>query len=131
MQPDQTGGEDERGRHMSKFDYMAFGYDCSSADMFVANAKKYTAEQTLEKCINEYSYKFEGVRRRPKIDDVKESHCAFRFGVSAERADGCYTFVGEKDRGAFPVYVIVFETLIIENENKIIYENSELLRGDE
>ena len=33
---------------MSKFDYMGFGYDGGSDDMFVAHAKKYSAAEAVE-----------------------------------------------------------------------------------
>lgn len=103
---------------MSKFDFMGFGYDGGNDKMFVANANKYTAEQTVELCKTEYSYKFHGAEgrnydrlREPTIEDVQGAHCAFRLGVSPEWPDGCYTFVGSEESGAFPVRVIDFSRL--------------------
>lgn len=106
---------------MSRFDYMGFGYDGGSNDMFVANAKKYSVAETLELCKREYDYLFQDHTtaygrevkglRKPTIADVKDAHCAFRFGVSSEWPDGCYTFVEPKASGAFPVWVIDFSEL--------------------
>jgi len=102
---------------MAKFDYMAFGYSPGDSDMFVANAKMYSTEETVELCKSEYDYKFLGKRalhpdfRKPTPDDVQDAYCAFRFGLSPEWPDGCYTLVGEGERGAFPVHVIDFERL--------------------
>ena len=112
---------------MSRFDHMAFGYSAGSSDIFVAHANKYTAEQVVKMCLTEYEYKFKGTYghgrcaralREPNVYDVQDGFCAFRFG-NPEYPDGCYTFVGENERGAFPVYVIDFDTLkteVLHNE---------------
>ncbi len=107
---------------MSRFDFMGFGYDGGRDEMFVAHAKKYTPEQTVELCTREYAHRFSqqwGTKlREPTVNDVIESHCAFRFGVSSEWPDGCYTFVGQNEPGSFPVYVIDFKGLKeIKDEN--------------
>lgn len=106
---------------MSKFDFMGFGYDGGRDEMFVAHANKYTKEQTLELCKKEYQHRFEETAchrlpgekklRVPTTDDVISTYCAFRFGVSSEWPDGCYTFVGKNEPGAFLVYVIYFDNL--------------------
>ncbi len=98
---------------MANFDFMAFGYSAGDADMFVAHAKKYTAQETIDLCQREYSHKFETVseeRRKwfgpqvriPTLEDVADAWCAFRMGVDSEWPDGCYTLVKEGDAGAFP-----------------------------
>ena len=87
------------------------------SDMFVANAKTHSAMETAELCKSEYDYKFRSDEKRgpnyrePTPDDVMGAHCAFRFGLSSERPDGCYVLVGEGERGAFPIHVIDFEKL--------------------
>ncbi|MCI8857505.1 MAG: hypothetical protein HFH26_13320 [Clostridiaceae bacterium] len=106
---------------MSKFDFMGFGYDGGSAEMFVAHAKKHSTAETIELCVQEFEYLFQDHKsisgqkikglRKPAIADVQDAHCAFRFGVSPEWPDGCYTFVDEKAYGAFPVHVIDFARL--------------------
>lgn len=106
---------------MSKFEFMGFGYDGGHDEMFVANAKKYSAAETVELCMREFDYLFQDHRtdygrevnglRKPNIADVQDAHCAFRFGVSPEWPDGCYTFVDESEHGAFPVRVIDFSKL--------------------
>lgn len=97
---------------MSKFDYMGFGYDGGSDDMFVAHAKKYSAAEAVEICKQENDYLIEERElREPTIADVQEAYCAFRFGVSEEWPDGCYTFVGKGEPGAFPVWVIDYGKL--------------------
>lgn len=105
---------------VSKFDFMAFGYSAGCNDMFVANARKYTAEQTVEICKREYDYLFTRHKdawgrereplRKPEVFDVQDARCAFRFG-NPEWPDGCYTLVGDGEDGAFPVHVIDFELL--------------------
>lgn len=111
---------------MSKFDFMAFGYSAGDSDMFVAHAKKYTPKETVALCKREYEYKFRNhtfwigrpvaALREPTVDDVLEAHCAFRFGVSGEWPDGCYTLVGDNETGSFPVYVIDFDRLKQERQ---------------
>ena len=56
---------------MTKFDYMSFsgGNDTE----FVAHAKKYSKEQTLELCVGENEWRFEeGGLRIPTIEDIEE-----------------------------------------------------------
>jgi len=106
---------------MTRFDYMGFGRDCGSDDMFVVHAGKYTPEQAVSICKSEYEHLFKETGeyrlpwqrrlREPIIDDVLTAGCAFRFGVSPEWPDGCYTLVGINKRGAFPVHVIDFDRL--------------------
>lgn len=106
---------------MSGFDFMGFGYDGGSDEMFVAHAKKHSAAETVELCMCEFDYLFQDHKtaygrevkglRKPTIADVKGAYCAFRFGISSEWPNGCYTFVEEKERGAFPVWVIDFSGL--------------------
>ncbi len=96
---------------MSKFDYGAFGYSACASDMFVAHAGKYSREETLGLCVEEYSHRFNEDLRKPTILDVEMLYCAFRFGVSPEWPDGCYTLFGKYQRGAFPVHVIDFAKL--------------------
>lgn len=101
---------------MSCFDFMGFGYDGGNDEMFVAHAKKYSVTETVELCKREFDYLFQDHKtaygrevkglRKPTIADVQNAHCAFRFGISAEWPDGCYTFVGAEENGAFPVRVI-------------------------
>lgn len=110
---------------MSKFDFMGFGYDGGNDEAFVAHAEKYSVAQTVELCKREFDYKFQNrsicgrgipALREPTAEDVQDAHCAFRFGISPEWPDGCYTFVGAKESGAFPVHVIDFSKLKVEAE---------------
>lgn len=106
---------------MSAFDFMGFGYDGGHDEMFVAHAKKYSAEETVEICKREFDYLFQDHRgahgrkieglREPTQADVQDAHCAFRMGVMPEFPSGCYTIVGPQERGAFPVRVIDFSRL--------------------
>lgn len=105
---------------MSSFDFMWFGYD--GDEMFVAHAKKYSAAETVELCMQEFEYLFQDHKiayeweakgmRRPTVADVHGAHCAFRFGVSSEFPNGCYTIVEDGERGSFPVWVIDFSELM-------------------
>ena len=99
---------------------MAFGYDAGDSDMFVAHAGKYTAEETVRLCLQEYEHKFRNrdlprktikALREPTAADVQDMHCAFRLG-NPEWPDGCYTLVGATESGAFPVRVIDFGRLV-------------------
>jgi len=95
----------------SKFDTMGFCYDGCYDAMFVANANKHTAEETVEMCKKEYEYKFdEQGPRVPTIEDVESQYCAHRLGMD-EWPDGCYTIVEKGARGSFPVFVIYFDKL--------------------
>ncbi len=105
---------------MGKFDFMGFGIEGSYDEMFVACARKYTPGETVNLCMREFEYKFKPLiwcgrtipaLRAPSVDDVQSEYCAFRFGVSPEWPDGCYTLVGKGETGAFPVWVIDFERL--------------------
>lgn len=104
---------------MSDFKFMSFGYDAGDHDMFVAHAKKYTATETVDLCKREFEYLFRNRRiagkevkalREPTIHDVCNDYCAFRFGMYGWPG-GCYTFVSNKERGSFPVWVIDFSVL--------------------
>lgn len=100
---------------MSKFDFMSFGSGAGYDDMFVVSARKHTVQQVVEIFKREYDYKIKrGDYREPVPADVQNACCAFRFGVSMEWPDGCYTFVSRGERGAFPVHVICFEKLKLE-----------------
>ena len=98
---------------MSKFDYMNF--EGGKGTEFVAHAKKFTKEKTIEHCLAENDWRFEEGLRKPTIADVKErqvkwfvnapDYCGF------ESDGGCYTFCEETAKGSFPVYVIEFDTL--------------------
>lgn len=106
---------------MSNFDFMGFGHDGGHDEMFVAHAKKYSAAETVELCKREFDYLFQDYReaygrkvkglRKPTTADVQDAHCAFRIGISPEWPDGCYTFVGPEEAGAFPVRVIDYSRL--------------------
>lgn len=114
---------------MSKFDFMAFGYSAGSDNCaFVAHAKKYTAAETVELCKREYEYKFRDhtlwagrpvkALREPTVDDVEQMFCVFRFGVSPEWPEGCYTLTDRDETGAFPVWMIAFDRLRQEAPNE-------------
>lgn len=113
---------------MSKFDFMAFGYSAGDDDIFVAHAEKHTLEETVDLCKREYEHKFlkhtnaygrpVQALRLPAVEDVQKAHCVFRLGVSPEWPDGCYTLTGEKETGAFPVWVIDFERLKATKEDE-------------
>jgi len=97
---------------MSKFDFMAFSYDAGPDEMFVAHAGKYSTEETVELCKRECEYSLQRRKlREPTVNDVFDAWCGYRYGVSSEWPHGCYTFVGEKEIGAFPVHVIEFNQL--------------------
>lgn len=105
------------------FDFMTFGVSAGDNDMFVANASKYTPNETIELCKKEYDYLFTrhttaygrlcDPLRPPIVNDVQQCGCAFCFG-NPEWPDGCYTLVGEGERGAFTVWVIDFDGLRAE-----------------
>lgn len=105
---------------MSSFDFAGFS-DGGNFPVFVAHARKYTTEDTVRLCKIEYEHLFEiNDRHRqeweqrfqePTIDDVQKKACAFRFGVSDEWPNGCYTLVSDGEGGSFPVYVIDFDRL--------------------
>ena len=108
------------GSEMEKFDFMGFGIEGRYDEMFVACASKYTPAETIDLCMREFEYKFKPLTwcgrtipalRAPSVDDVQSAYCAFRFGVSPEWPDGCYTLVGKGETGAFPVWVIDFTRL--------------------
>lgn len=100
---------------MSKFDYMNFvgGEDTE----FVAHAKKFTKEETINHCLSENDWKFEGedALRLPTVDDIIERQVKYFVNppdYCASDADGgCYTFCEPNARGSFPVWVIEFKGL--------------------
>lgn len=106
---------------MSKFDYMNFninGYDTE----FVAHAKKYNEEQTIELCIQENDWRFKpeycrgNVLRIPTINDVKLKHVRWYVKTPdfcGSIGHGCYTYCKAGERGSFPVWVIEFSKLQI------------------
>lgn len=100
---------------MSKFKFMGFGYGGGSDELFVAHARKYSREETVALCVQEYEDLFSGVYkskyRKPTVEDVDDGYCAYRFGVFPDYDGGCYTFAEQHERGAFPVYIITFEDL--------------------
>lgn len=100
---------------MNSFDFMGFGYDDGSDDMLVANANKYSAQDTVDICKEEYEHLFNpcfgGAYKEPTIENVKNNYCAYRMGVSYIWPKGCYTLVEKPERGAFPVHVIYFSEL--------------------
>ena len=99
---------------MSKFDFMGFGYGGGGDEAFAANAKKFTPNETIALCKQEYEHRFGEcvpIKRRlrePTVEDVQRLWCAHRFNVSPEWPEGCYTFVKEGTQGSFPVWVVEF-----------------------
>ncbi len=107
---------------MARFDMMGFSDGGWRDTLFVAHAKKYTKEQVVAECINEYSNRFDeddSPLREPTIHDVKEGCVGFRLGVDNHVwPEGCYTFVRERSPGSFPVWIIDFEILeVLGDEN--------------
>ena len=100
---------------MNSFDFMGFGYDGGPDDMLVVNANKYSAQETVNICKEEYEHlfnpRFGGTYKEPTIENVKNNYCAYRMGVSDIWPAGCYTLVEKPERGAFPVHVIYFSEL--------------------
>jgi hypothetical protein len=74
---------------MARFDMMGFSDGGWRDTLFVAHAKKYTKEQVVAECINEYSDRFDE-------------------GDSPLREP---TIVRERSPGSFPVWIIDFESL--------------------
>lgn len=111
---------------MSKFDYMNFGYGSGHDTEFVAHAKKYTKEQTIELCIAENDWKFEpdycnGVLlRKPGISDIKQRFVRWYVrtpeNCDYDKGEGCYTYCKSNQRGSFPVWVITFKKLRLEQK---------------
>lgn len=111
------------------FVYEAF-YEGGSGHVcaFVTHAKKFTKEETVEICIDEFRDAFwdfsilevelsDFIRklRKPTVEDVKKSFVAFRFGLSPDDPkEGFYTFVQKGSPGSFPVWTIDFEWLEVE-----------------
>jgi hypothetical protein len=99
---------------VSKFDYMSFsgGNDTE----FVAHAKKYSKEQTIELCIGENDYRFEdGGLRTPTISDIDERTVKYFIKVPEycgyDGEGGCYTYCKKDSKGSFPVWSIDFSEL--------------------
>lgn len=94
---------------MSDFDFMGFGYDGGHDEMFVAHAKKYSAEETVEICKREFDYLFQDHRgahgrkieglREPTQADVQNAHCAFRMGVMQSFRAGAIRLWGRRNAG--------------------------------
>lgn len=105
---------------MSKFDYMNFNDGSHDSD-FVAHAKKYTKEETIDLCMVENDHKFTEkycngrLHRKPTITDVKEATVRYYPKVpeycGCDSDGGCYTYCKKGERGSFPVWVIEFEGL--------------------
>lgn len=106
---------------MSKFDYMNFS-DGNHDIEFVAHANKFTKEETVELCLQENDWRFDGeycngnLLREPTIEDIKEDTVRYYPTVPEfcgyDGESGCYTYCNKGERGSFPVWVIEFETLI-------------------
>lgn len=102
---------------MSAFNYMVF--TGGSLDEFVAHAKKYTPEQTVELMKSEMSYMSFGHElsdyRKPTIGDIEERWCRYYVKIpdwcGYDEEGGCYTYCSKGERGGFPVYVIKMESL--------------------
>lgn len=99
---------------MSKFDYMRF--EGGASYDFVAHAKKFTEEETIQHCLSEYDWMFvDGSLRAPTVEDVKKQQVKYfvkRPDYCGFNTDGgCYTYCNEKTKGSFPVWVIEFENL--------------------
>ena len=90
---------------MSKFDYMQF--TGGLFDKFVVHAKKYTKEQAIELAVEEMA-----LEETPAPDEVYERWVRYYVrvhewcGYDGDRNDGCYTYCGKEERGAFPVWVL-------------------------
>ena len=105
---------------MSKFDYFNF-HDGSWDTEFVAHAKKFTKEETIELCVKENDWKFDKehcngkLHRKPTIDDVIERTVRWYPKVpefcDIDSDNGCYSYCKKGERGSFPVWVIEFEQL--------------------
>ena len=94
-----------------KFDFDNFGIDCSGREYFVASAKKYSKKETLLLWETEGRFVDDDRYRKPTIADVFDDYIAYRLNASKEWEDGCYIFVGEKEVGATPVWVIEYAKL--------------------
>lgn len=84
---------------MSKFKYGNF-YSGDGEIDFVANAKKYTKEQTINLCLVENN---KLLKTMPTICDVKLHY--MRWSV------GYYSYCEKSTRGSFPVWVIKLKDL--------------------
>jgi len=114
---------------MSKFDYMNFysGYDIK----FVANAKKYSKDETICLCLSEndsrFNYKYAGKKlcRIPRIEDVEQWSVRYVTkvpkGTACDIKGGNYSFSRPGKRGSFPVWVISLDRL--RKTKEVEYEN--------
>jgi hypothetical protein len=109
---------------MAKFDYMNFGIGGWDTE-FVANARKYTEEQTINLCVKENDWRFEldycngKLLRMPTIADVKLRHVRWYvktpdFCEYDDDGRGCYSYCKAGERGCFPVWVVEFAKLEVE-----------------
>lgn len=122
---------------MSKFDYMNFS-DGSRDIEFVAHAKKFTKEEAIRLCLQENDYKFMekycggNLYREPTVEDVLERSVRW-YPAVPEFCDfdvdgGCYTYCKKGGKGSFPVWVIEFETLCIDEESEAKNETMSAIR---
>jgi len=109
----------EEGMKKPIFDYMIFN-DGSRDTEFVAHAKFMTKEEVISTFISElkYSIDFESMRK-PTFEDIKEATVRYYprvpdFCGCDSESGGCYTYCKEGERGSFPVWVIEFEELEVE-----------------
>lgn len=98
---------------MSKFDFMFFDAGHTFYDEFVAHAKKFTKEETLE--LLQFEGFEGGVLAGSDLSIYSENDIKKRFvkyyvrcpDWCAFKSDGgCYTYCEEGARGSFPVWVI-------------------------
>jgi len=89
---------------MSKFDYMEF--TGGTAKEFVVHANKYTKEEALALAVTEMELEsvesIEAVERYCRYYVRVPDFCGYDGGSN----NGCYTYCGKGERGAFPVWVI-------------------------
>lgn len=106
---------------MSKFTYMQFtDGSCCGSKWFVVNAKKYSKEEVIELYAKEGWNRGDNKYRHPSAEDIRESFVAYRFTDNPEFDGEFYTFVEAGARGSFPVWVIDYEDLKINNKSPFL-----------
>lgn len=103
---------------MSKFDFMLF--TGAIVDEFVVHAGKYTKEQAVAMCSDEY-YTAQPYKATENM--IEERYAKYYVNTPSwccyREEGGCYTYCGKNQRGAFPVWVIPLEEGAENDENRM------------
>lgn len=85
---------------------------------FVVHAKRFSKSQALDLFMVENEHLFSEGYRKPTISDIKERTVRW-YPKAPEWCEydgegGCYSYCNREERGSFPVWVIVFKDLEVE-----------------